>query len=147
MPHNDPYHLAEEIRRLAGSKLPESILIQYTLLESPGPKSDRMTIDQGLPMKDRAHSPDFASIYWSGSQYRFTPKQRPIVAMLWQAMENGTHYVGSAALLEVAEIENGKLSDVFRGNLAWKSLIMPGLLCGGPAGTYRLAPLLNEPES
>ncbi len=82
-----------------------------------------------------AHSPDFSSIRWTdGEVYTFTPKQRPVAEALWQAMEDGTHFVGGAALLELAEANASRLRDLFRKSKAWGRVIVQGR-----TGTYRLA--------
>jgi len=93
------------------------------------------------------HSPDFSAIHWEdGQTYTFTPRQRPAVALLWQAKEDCTHFVGSASLLEAAEVNTTRMSDLFKGSAAWGKVIVQGVLHGGPAGTYRLAPTGSEAE-
>jgi hypothetical protein len=92
-------------------------------------------IDNGRPR----HGQDFCTITWNGRTWAFnTPAQRIIAAELWKAWEEGTDYVLGAYLLEEA---GGKrsMADVFRGCEAWKELIVPGILSGGPSGSYRLA--------
>lgn len=87
------------------------------------------------------HSPDFASVTWGGKVYTFTPKQRRIVAILWQAWERGERFVGGGYLLEAADSDQSKMSYLFRGSTAWRTLIVPGELYDGPVDTYCLAPL------
>lgn len=36
------------------------------------------------------HSVDFASVWWCGTYYEFTPLQAGVVSVLWAAWENGT---------------------------------------------------------
>lgn len=152
---SDPRATVDAIHQLLASEFPASVTFNFPPREQP---ADPATPDPApaaarnepprQPGVREDHSPDFSSVRWpdpnetSGYRlYTFTPKQRAIVTMLWEAKENGTHFVGSAALLEGAEVFSGRLVDVFRGSPAWKNLIVPGLMCGGPAGTYRLAPL------
>jgi hypothetical protein len=94
----------------------------------------------GTPSADGwRHSPDFASVRWNGTLYFLTPNQAAVVRQLWDAMEAGTPCVQGATLLEAADCESGKMSDIFKGSHAWLSLVVEG-----PAkGTYRLAERIN----
>lgn len=91
------------------------------------------------------HSPDFTTVNWHGELFTFTPYQRAIVAVLWEAMEKGVPFVGGQTLLEAAECESKRLAGIFADHPAWKRLVVPGPMCGGPAGTYRLAHGPAEP--
>jgi hypothetical protein len=83
------------------------------------------------------HSEDFRSVYWFGSDHTFTPTQAACVRVLWQAWENGTPEIGQATILEhpAVDSESSRLSDLFKGHPAWKTMIVTGTT----AGTYRLA--------
>lgn len=83
----------------------------------------------------RRHSADFCSVRWDGRLFFFTPNQAAIVKALWQAMENGTPCVQGATLLEAADCESSRVSDVFRGSDAWGVLIVEGAV----KGAYQLA--------
>jgi len=87
-----------------------------------------------------SHSPDFATVTWNGVVYTLTPKQRLIVALLWKAWEDGNTFLSGAYLLERADSDQSRMSHVFRGSPAWRTLVVPGELHGGPADTYCLAP-------
>lgn len=150
---------ADAISRLLTDQLPIAVTYLFPPNALPlaetgapsGPAKPPLSTATGdmLPARNMpSHSPDFTSVRWPDpnepegfKHYTFTPKQRAIVSILWEAKENGTHFVGTVALLEAAAIESCKLFDVFRGHDAWKRLIVPGPYCGGPAGTYRLAPI------
>ena len=81
-----------------------------------------------------AHSPDFASVNWNGTVYKFTKIQRIVVRELWQAKENGTPELSQEYLLETAESNSAKLSDLFQHNAAWGTVIVPG----ESRGSYQL---------
>jgi hypothetical protein len=99
------------------------------------------------PAPDVSHSPDFAAVRWNGKTYTLTGKQRDVIAVLWRAWEDDVHYVSGALLLEEAESNCGKLSQLFRRSDAWGKLIVPGVRTGGALGTYRLAPRDVQVES
>jgi hypothetical protein len=87
------------------------------------------------------HSPDFRSVHWFGTDYAFTAAQAAVVAVLWQAWENGTPDVGHRYLLDTAKLNNDRLLDVFkekgRNHPAWGSMIRSGV---GSRGSARLYP-------
>lgn len=86
-------------------------------------------------------APDCTAVVLSdGTRYTFTRKQRLVVAALLRAREDGRDYVSGETLLELAESDQVRLRDLFRGHPAWGSWILPGHADGGPLGTYRLAP-------
>jgi hypothetical protein len=93
-----------------------------------------------------AHSGDFATVRWNGTVYTLTPKQRIVIAILWQAAEEGLPYVGGHYLLERADSDQSRLSLVFRDSPAWRKLIVPGELHDGPSDTYCLAPPSDPTE-
>jgi len=88
------------------------------------------------PVKDARHSPDFRSVYWFGQEYSFTANQAACVRLLWEAWENGTPELSGAKILEEADIDQDRLSAVFRDHPAWKTMIRPG----HTKGAYRLSP-------
>jgi len=97
--------------------------------------------DGGVPLAGPlSHSPDFAAVNWYGTVYEFRGRQRLVVAALWDAMREGYHSMSQDSLLELAECEGGRLRDVFRGNPAWGTLIIPAVFAGGRPGAFRFAP-------
>lgn len=70
-----------------------------------------------------------------GNTYSFTSTQAACLKRLWEAWVNGTPDISGAALLEAADAQSSRLVDIFRNNLAWRTLIVPG----ATKGTYRLA--------
>ncbi|CAN5390410.1 hypothetical protein BH11PLA2_BH11PLA2_23290 [soil metagenome] len=76
-----------------------------------------------------------------GTRYLFTRKQRLIVARLFEARTQGFDFVDQYELLKAAESDQVQLRNVFKNHPAWGTLIVSGLDCGGPAGSYRIAPL------
>ena len=86
----------------------------------------------------RAHSPDFTSVRWDGELYKFSPRQRIIVAALWEAKESGCEFVGQEYLLELAESAVTRIRDLFKHHPAWGKMIVSAVP-GGPPGAYRLA--------
>lgn len=85
------------------------------------------------------HSSDFSVVTWRGQSFRFSPKQRVIVAALWQARLEGYEWIRQEALLEAAESDCQRVRDLFKGHAAWGTLIVPAVLSGGPMAAYRLA--------
>jgi hypothetical protein len=86
-------------------------------------------------LKPCRHGPDFASVRWQGKPYQFSTLQSAAVRILWEAWENGTPDVRQETILTEIGSDANKLSDVFRDNPAWGSMIVPG----GFRGTFRLA--------
>ncbi len=100
-------------------------------------------VDIGSAVVDRpgriAHSPDFASVRWAdGRLYTFTPNQRSIISILWQAALDGTPDVSQGYLLAEIDAEQSKMSLVFRDHPAMGVVIRRSSECGGPAGCYRV---------
>lgn len=89
-----------------------------------------------------AHAPGFESVFWFGASYTFTGKQRMVVAALWQAREQGYHWIDQAGLLEIAESDQRRLRDLFDQGRhpAWGTMIVQAQLSGGPTGSYGLNP-------
>ena len=90
----------------------------------------------------RAHSPDFRSVTWNYETFYLTPTQAAVVAILWQAWENGAPDVSGAYLLEAVDSTATRLLDLFRRSPAWGRLIVRG----ATKGTYRLVPALDEQQ-
>jgi hypothetical protein len=82
-----------------------------------------LALDDGGALAAIGHSPDFASIRVGQDTYTFTPKQRPVIAVLWSAWEHATCWVGHAHLQEAAETD-GRIVDLFKGHPAWGKLIV-----------------------
>src|SRR5262249_46621140 len=106
-------------------------------------------LDRGLESTGPAnqparHSDDYRSVHWFGTDHSFTPNQAAVVAMLWQAWENGTPDVGYEALLQAADSQ-GRLVDVFKIRVGkktkkhpdWGTMVAPNV---GGKGTCRLQP-------
>lgn len=109
-----------------------------TELPTPPPTGPAV---QSAERAGASHSPDWSTVKWyDGRLYSFTPTQRPIIALLWEAMESGAPAVDQAALLEAAESKCRRLSDLFDRNPAFGIVIVPGYKYGMPMGTYQLAP-------
>lgn len=81
------------------------------------------------------HSPDFRSVIWSGTRHSFTANQAACVRVLWEAWEKRTLDLAVATILEAAESDSQRLSHVFRGHGAWRTMIV----AGERRGTYRLS--------
>lgn len=95
----------------------------------------RPQLNSGNPTQERnGHSPDFASVVWNNQFFELTRKQRIVIQLLWEAMEDGMHIVSGAKLQEEAQCS--KMSSLFRDHPAWNRLIVPG----ERHDTYRLAP-------
>ena len=88
------------------------------------------------PVPQASHSPDFRSVR-CGPLYSFSAAQAACIKVLWNAWKNGTPEVGDATILEAAESETARLSDVFRGHPAWGSMIVPGSTKSGGANWDR----------
>jgi hypothetical protein len=73
-----------------------------------------------------APGPGFASVDWYGTVYTFTPKQRAVVAALWQAWESGDLYVAEPTLLRIADSCSDRIRDLFRRHPAWNTMIVTG---------------------
>lgn len=75
------------------------------------------------PAVTTAHSPEFSSVRVAETVYRFTPRQRAVVAALWQAWEQGTPWLSQAHLQEAADTDS-RIVDLFKENPAWGKLII-----------------------
>ena len=87
------------------------------------------------------HSPDFRSARHKGILHKFTSAQAVCVEILWTEWKKGTPEVGDGYLLEKAGAGGKqKLRDVFKGNPAWKTMIVPG----EKTDTHRIADVPEE---
>lgn len=90
--------------------------------------------------KGRHHSSDFATVFWDGQTYRFGGTiQRAVIAVLWNAWENGQIDILEPVLLEEAGSYSARIVDLFKGHAALDRLIVRSSRHGGPAGGWRLA--------
>lgn len=92
-----------------------------------------------------AHSPDFRSVEWYGTQYHFTAAQAKVVQVLWSAWEAKAPDVGDETLLQAVDPDAPpqKLNTLFRESTAWNTMIVRG----GTKGSHRLALTGKSPES
>lgn len=86
-----------------------------------------------------SHSNDFRSAHWYGTDYTFTPMQAAAVKILWEAWGNGTPEMGQEYILVNIDSDSKHLKDIFKGNSAWKTIIV----AGRTAGSFRL----KKPEN
>ena len=106
--------------------------------DAPPPK-ELANADDG---RDRAsHAPGFECVNWYGTVYHFTPKQRLVVASLWQAMDDEAGSIDQDRLLADADSDQLRLRDLFDQGRhpAWNTMIVAALTRGGPRGCYMLA--------
>lgn len=89
--------------------------------------------------KSPAHSDDFRSVNWYGTQYTFTSTQAACLKVLWENWERGTSEVGEQTILGDRRVDSpqSRLSHVFEKgkHSAWGRMIVPG----STKGTFRLA--------
>lgn len=120
-------------RKLRGHKQAISLL---ALITQQYPELREANLSQIIARLSPArHSSDFRSVRWFGQSYRFTPAQAIIVSQLWGAWLNGTPEMGSAALLEAADMVSDKISELFKNSEAWGKMI-----CTDNKGIYWLSP-------
>jgi hypothetical protein len=98
-----------------------------------------MSSQNTKPVADAAHSPDFRSVNWFGTEYSFTANQAACVKALWDAWDKGTPDVGQVTLQTEADIES-QPRHLFRKNAAWGNMIVRG----NTKGTLRLRPSGEE---
>lgn len=88
------------------------------------------------------HLSDWQQVYWPGlGTFRFTAAQARAVKVLWEAMEDGTHWVEQRHLLRAAGSDSHRLSDVFSRSEAWARRMIVG-----QGSLYRLAELPQAEE-
>lgn len=81
------------------------------------------------------HSPDYRTVVWRGRSFQFSPSKAIVVQALHEANLAGMPDVAGADLIERAESNSNRMSDLFRDDPAWNTLIISGIA----KGTYRLA--------
>lgn len=82
------------------------------------------------------HSDDWRAVEWNHRRYELTGKQAAVVRVLWERLEAGEPEVPEGELLNAADSDSCRLSDLFRRGPAWGELVVKVR-----AGVYRLAPL------
>ncbi|MCE9531292.1 MAG: hypothetical protein K8T89_09245 [Planctomycetes bacterium] len=146
----DRRQISDALREMLAGHFPGSLLTFQVPIEDLNEGADRpSSIDSEGPSRTEGMSPpaprqpthadDFAAINWYGEIFTFTARQRAVVAGLWQAREEGTHFLSGTTLLKLAESNSRRVRDIFRDHPAWARLIVLGNTCGGGLGTYRLA--------
>ncbi|WLD12823.1 hypothetical protein [Planctellipticum variicoloris] len=115
--------------------VPKNECIQVSTPKPPqdGESGGNKQPDINCKPSEPTHSPDFASVNWFGTPYKFTPTQSACVRVLWEAWENRTPDVGQDTILVEAGSNNNRLYAVFRGNRAWGVMIITS-----SKGRYRL---------
>jgi hypothetical protein len=78
--------------------------------------------DQALPAV--RFSDDYRTAYWFGETIPLTETQARAVQHLWEAYKKGTPDVAHDTLLTACGSDGVKISDVFKGSLAWGRLII-----------------------
>ena len=133
---HDKYLHDAKLLHLAGAKLPTEFEQFLPDLDERADKSSAQETNEKLCRA--RHSPDFRSVHWYGVDYTFTEGQARVVALLWQAWENGTPELGSYHLLQTANLNNERLPDVFKSkgmyHPAWGKMIV----VGSTKASYRL---------
>ena len=83
-----------------------------------------------------AHSPDFRSVRWFGTEFTFTTTQAACIKILWENWERGTPVISEVTILDEAGSSGDRLRDVFRKGKhpAWGPLIKPA-----QKGAFQLA--------
>lgn len=72
------------------------------------------------------HSEDYSSVWFRGTKFVFTPKQRHVIQLLYEAHQNGTDELGDDYILAEIDCEGKRLRDLFKKSNAWGSLIVRG---------------------
>jgi hypothetical protein len=121
--------------------------VEVTLKEPPGPFSVSEAKFELEKIHEKIfggfhHSPDYRSAYWKGEGFTFTPTEAEIVELLHKTWENDTPDLGQAYIIGVLEdrsrkeelSSNARVSEYFKGNPAWNTLIVKGK----SKGTLRL---------
>lgn len=80
------------------------------------------------------HTSDYQLVRWKEYSWNFSPKQRVVIRLLWEAWEKGAPEVPQRTLLDAAESECDSLAELFKKHPAWGVLVTRA----GPT-IYRLA--------
>lgn len=82
----------------------------------------------GTQRSEIGHSADYHSVRWYGERHTFSHQQAAVVALLWEAYENGTPNLSQEHLLDKSGSSGSRLRDVFRENgamnAAWNTMIV-----------------------
>ena len=106
-----------------------------SLIPPQGPTAAQPASSTQVPAASEIkHSEDYRSVKWYGKSYTFTVGQAGCVKCLWEAWESGTPELSQETVLEAAGVSTQRLSDAFRGNVAWGKMIVKG----STKGSYRL---------
>jgi hypothetical protein len=79
-------------------------------------------------------------VFWWGKNYTFTINQAACVKVLWEARNSKTQSLSQSDILDKAKISQERLDKVFKGNEAWKEMIV-----SSKKGMYCLAVPENTP--
>jgi len=100
--------------------------------------SDRICSGDAVPRangaRPRAHSSDFGTLVWNGTEYKFSKTQAACIKILFENWQNGTPEVMGETLLEASLSSREELRLIFRNSGAWGTLIT-----SPRKGFYRLA--------
>jgi hypothetical protein len=113
----------------------DAVVTALTEFRPAPPPADSTATPPGLDPTRFRRGPDYADCTWNGKRHTFAPAQRACVKVLWEAFVNGTPEVGQSYVLAEAGYDSTRLQDVFKGNDAWKTMIVKGLA----KDTFRLA--------
>lgn len=115
---------------------PDAYALCRTLLRALADQPDlvELLIPLERRLRPRRHGPGFSSVLWDGTHYVFTASQARVVAVLWDAHQDGTPEVRQELLLEAAGSDAGRVLDLFRDHPAWGHFVVPGVA----KGTFRL---------
>lgn len=99
-----PAYLIIPFSRLPEGKLPLAMV-------NPGQPSPS---HKGIPKYAPYHTSDYQLVSWHGERWNFSPKQRIVVRVLWEAWEAGRPEVSQRELLDAAESECDSLLELFK---------------------------------
>jgi hypothetical protein len=101
--------------------------------------SDARPAQEAAALPECRHSPDFRSVVWFGTQYRFTRNQAGCLRVLWEAWAAGTPEMDGVTVTTQADVSHTRLLEVFRGKQgmhpAWGTMLVQG----ETKGAYRLS--------
>jgi hypothetical protein len=135
-----------ELRRIAqalqakverGADIREDIGRPKNASKAKSAPPDPVQPPAGIDDKEKLcpHSEDFRTLSWFGEPYPFTPDQAPCVRVWYEHWRTATRDVSDARVLEAAECESTRVSDVFKRSKAWRDKI---IVEGDTRGTHRL---------
>lgn len=120
--------------------------ISFGSMISPGVRVSRVVIELEdgsrfeLPVPTNyvstfRHSDDYRTVIWHGRQFTFSPTKAIVIQLLHEANLAGMPDVSGQVLIEKAESNSNRISDLFRDDPAWNVLVVSGK----DKGTYRLS--------